>query len=99
VQNSLGHALENLTYNLQLIAPNCVSASSLKHVIVVLEHPQLLDPKFEILLRNLLIGLDKLPPRSRKLIAIWLRDEAGEKRFRMYLTVFRQFTTLKICQG
>jgi hypothetical protein len=71
----------------------------LKHIIIVLEHPLLLDPKYEILLRNVLIGLDKLPPRSRKMIALWLRDCAGEKRYRTYLIMLRQYMTLKTCQG
>ena len=99
VQNSLYHALVNLSYNMPLLASTCVTASSLKHIIIVLEHPQLLDPKYEILLRNILIGIDKLPSRSKKIIALWLRDSAGEKRYRVHLTVFRQFMTLKIMQG
>ena len=99
VQNSLYHALVNLSYNMPLLASTCVTASSLKHIIIVLEHPHLLDPKYEILLRNILIGIDKLPSRSKKIIALWLRDSAGEKRYRIHLTVFRQFMTLKIMQG
>lgn len=99
IQNSLHHALVNLSYNMSVIAPTCTTGNSLKHILIVLEHPHLLDPKYEILLRNILIGINKLPSRSKKMMALWYRDSAGEKRFKTHLTIFRQFMTLRIMQG
>jgi hypothetical protein len=53
VRNSLGHALEGLGYSMQTQhgTQNCTTPNSLKHLLVVLEHPEILDPRLEITCR------------------------------------------------
>ena len=53
VRNSLGHALEGLTYSMQTQqgTQTCTTPNSLKHLLVVLEHPEILDPRLEITCR------------------------------------------------
>ena len=53
VRNSLGHALEGLGYSMQTQhgTQTCTTPNSLKHLLVVLEHPEILDPRLEITCR------------------------------------------------
>ena len=53
VRNSLGHALEGLGYSMLTHqgTQTCTTPNSLKHLLVVLEHPEILDPRLEITCR------------------------------------------------
>jgi hypothetical protein len=48
VSNSLAHALESLTHSIPFNAGSCLTPESLKHILVVMEHPDLLDPRYYI---------------------------------------------------
>ena len=97
--NSLIHALESLTYRMQHEAATCRENASVKQFLVVLEHPELLDPKLEIILRNLLMGLDRIPVSSKVLIVRWLGRSVGFERYKRYISYIKQYTTLRIYQG
>jgi hypothetical protein len=64
----------------------------------VYQHHSHHHTRYEMLLKNLLAGLTKLPSKSKKLLSLWIRDQAGSDRYRGYLGYLRQFMTLKIYQ-
>jgi len=73
--------------------------SLLKPFIILLEYPLLLDPIYQVILRNLSAAVNKLPQSGKWLLYEWIRDHAGEERYLKYICIFRQFMTLRIFVG
>lgn len=99
VSGSLFNALVTLTNQMQYNAPLCDSQKSIKHFIFVLEFPELLDPQNDVIVSQLLLGIDKLKNNSKRFLCGWIMRNAGELRYRKYITVLRQHMTFCIYQS
>jgi hypothetical protein len=100
LSSTMVDALESLTKILQENANTYDNDPLLlKPFIILLEYPLLLDPIFEVILRNLSVAVSKLPQSAKVLLFEWIRDHAGEERYLKYICIFRQFMTLRIFVG
>ncbi len=73
--------LESLTFSLQStvsITYNETNINLLTQFIVMLDHPDLLDPRMHTLLKNLIGSIDKLPEICQQRISEWIGKYAGK---------------------
>lgn len=96
VINSVINGLENLSFVLRDTSKPLNDPCDLVQFLVVLEHPQLLDPQLFTVLKNILKAVDSLPEQSQRLISEWIGRHAGATRFKRYIDVLQQFMTLKL---
>jgi hypothetical protein len=96
VISTLSFALESLTTALSM--PNA-SVSSVKPYLVLLEYEGLNDPSKETIVRNLLKGFNKLSNNLKFQMFRWMYENAKAERIARYLSVFRQFMTIRVFSG
>jgi hypothetical protein len=96
--NCICRALISLAYTLPFSAPSVKSADGLIPFIVILENPELLDPKYEAVIKNTLLSIDKLSHDARNALHSWVRC-LDFNRYTRCLDVLRQHITLKIFAG
>lgn len=107
IRDSLSNALEDVAKYLNLassvVAKKPISDQSIIHLyIIILEYPELLDPRYEELLRDLFHAMDRSSKECRAIWNRWLRQQSklvGEERFRRYVNVMKQHITLRLYQG
>lgn len=102
VVNALLHALDSLGSQLQMLSSVHVHSSpksQMKLYLVVLEQPELLDPKYSHFLCSLLLSLEKTPVAGKMMLVNWIKERAGLNRFRRQIAMFQQFLTMQVLQG
>ena len=82
VANSLLHAMDSLAFQMQSGAHSHAIVRSIRPYLIVLEHPELPDPKYSPFLATLLQALEKVPARGKALMVEWIQRFAGLERFR-----------------
>jgi hypothetical protein len=96
VDSTLSFALENLSNTLTMAN---TSLASVKPYIFLLEYEGLIDPSKESIIRNLLKGYFKIPSNLKFQMFRWIYEHAGLERVARYLSVFRQFMTIRVFSG
>lgn len=108
VFNSIMNAVEALCCNLQYSTPRMDSGGGkcqgqdpqeLVQYLVILEHPELNDPRLMTLLKGILLAIDKLPEDSQRLISEWFGQSAGIVRFKRYVDTLQQYITLRMLES
>jgi hypothetical protein len=97
--NALFNSIESLTNNMPFTASECKTTADLKQFIIVLELPDLDDPKAQIILKNVLLGLERLDFNLRETIIGWICSMDDESRYLKYITCIRQYMTMRLYQG
>jgi hypothetical protein len=100
VRNAMCQALGTLAMSMQTRASGYdkESPDTLKPLIIALESPLMLDPSPEslALLKGMTVTYCKLPLTLKTLLCDWIAQCAGEERFKRYINMLRQYTTIKM---
>lgn len=96
VTSSLSFALESLVGTLLLPS---TTVASIKPFIFLLEYDGLIDPSKETIVRNLLKSFFKLSNSLKFQMFRWIYEHAGVERVKRYLSVLRQFMTIRVFSG
>ena len=71
IRNSIEYALISLSSNLVFTSKNIVKIHEVTQIIVMLEHPLILEPDYKLLLKNVLSIIDNLSETVQRSLSIW----------------------------
>eukprot|EP01041_Mallomonas_annulata_P010022 gene10022-20866_t len=98
IRSSLVNALELLTSNLLTFSSPISDYKSLNIYMIILEHPESFDPRYDILLKYLFQVIDKSSKNNKLNFKNWL-VKIGVETYKKYLSIIIHHITIRIYQG
>ena len=73
IRNSIEHAIVGLSSDLVFCSKKFVKMNEITPIIIMLEHPLILEPSsaYRLLLKNVLLIIDNLPELMQRSLSIW----------------------------
>jgi hypothetical protein len=98
VRNSVAYALDALSNTMRYKATTCADGSSLIPLIIILEMPELSEPRYSETLRNLVSGLDSLNSAAKLRLLEYVCN-VSEARFKRHVDLFQRHISARVSRG
>lgn len=98
VRNSVAYALDTLSNTMRYKAATCTDGSSLIPLVVILEMPEIFDPRYSETLRNLISGLDSLKTAAKIRLLEYVCN-VSEARFKRHVELFQRHISARVSRG